>query len=216
MKKRLHTLQLSPSPQGRGFFGALLLLGLSGCTPQPPVVIEGRLPGNRYDGEVVYLVPVRNATAEKVDSAYIRRGVFRFERAAGRDTDGVCIIRTRPLLRLRLQELLIIPEPGHLHVSLDTVSSAHGTPLNDSLQQWKEKKQQHDALLLYLHERLKTASAAQRDSLLACREQAAGDYAQYNYRFVAQNRDNTAGRFVYGMTKHLFTPEQRQSLRIPD
>ena len=37
--------------------------GLTGCGEQPLAVIEGRLPDNRYDGEPVYLVPVKNATA---------------------------------------------------------------------------------------------------------------------------------------------------------
>jgi hypothetical protein len=180
-------------------------------------VIEGRLPDARYEGEPVYLVPLRGATAANVDSVYIRQSSFRFERRlTGEGEANVCIIRTRPLLRLELQELLVILEPGCLRVSLDSLSSAHGTALNDSLQQWKEKKQQYDALQTYLNERLKTAEALQKETLLACREQAGKEYAQYNYRFVVHNRENTAGRLVYELSRYLFTPGQRRALDMPD
>jgi hypothetical protein len=179
MKK--HTLNI--------LFGCLWLVGLSACGRQPLLVIEGRLPDARYDGEVVYLVPLVGATAANVDSAYIREGAFRFEPEGG----SIAILRTRPLLRLRFQELLVILEPGCLYVRLDSLSSAHGTALNDSLQQWKENKQRYDAKQL-----------------------SDADYAQDTYLFVRRNRDNAAGRLVYRLSRPLFTPEQKDTLQIPD
>jgi hypothetical protein len=164
----------------------LLPVCLLSCNRQL-AVIEGSLPDTAYDGELVYLVPVKGATAENVDSTYINHGAFRFELAAGKDSEDVCIIRTRPLLRIKLQELLVIKEPGRLRVKLDSVSSASGTPLNDSLQLWKEQK-----------------------------ERSGNDYALYTFLFVMRNKDNTAGRFVYELSKSLFTPEQRQELEMPD
>jgi hypothetical protein len=186
---------------GRGLFW--LLLALLGCSGQQLAVIEGRLPDARYDGEVVYLVPLKNATAANVDSTRIRQAAFRFERSAGEGEAEVFILRTRPLLRLRLQELLIILEPGRLAVALDSVSSARGTALNDSLQQWKERKQRYDAL-----------KAALRDP--AAKEEAGREYARDNYQFVLRNRANAAGRFVYELSRPLFTPEQRQMFQMPD
>jgi hypothetical protein len=150
-------------------------------------IIEGSLPDTSYDGELVYLVPVKGATVDNVDSTYISRGAFRFESAIGKGGRDVCIIRTRPLLRLKLQELIVIKEAGRLQVKLDSVSSASGTALNDSLQLWKEQK-----------------------------EQAGSDYAGYTFRFVMHNKANAAGRFVYELSKYLFTPEQRQELQMPD
>jgi hypothetical protein len=184
------------------------------CSRQP-VVIEGRLPDLRYDGEVVYLVPLEGARAENVDSACIRQGAFRFESSMGEGGD-VFIIRTRPLLRLDLEELLVIKEPGRLRVRLDSVSSASGTALNDSLQQWKEEKQQYDALQSQLRKELKTADDARREYIIARKEQTERDHTRYAYHFVMGNRENVAGRFVYGLSKSLFTPEQRQALQMPD
>jgi hypothetical protein len=159
---------------------------------------------------------MQGARAENVDSACIRQGAFRFESSIGEGGD-VFIIRTRPLLRLDLEELLVIKEPGRLRVRLDSVSSASGTALNDSLQQWKEEKQQYDALQSRLRKELKTADdAARREYLIARKEQAERDHARYAYHFVMRNRENAAGRFVYGLSKSLFTPEQRQALQMPD
>ena len=195
----------------------LLPAGLIGCCGQSIAVIDGRLPDGRYDGETVYLVPVKNATADNVDSTFIRKGAFRFERIPSGNQDDVRIVRTRPLLRLSLQELLIILEPGRLLVNLDSLSYARGTASNDSLQQWKEKKQQYDDLRQRLHERLQTtADVSQRTNILADREQADMEYASYTYRFVERNRENAAGRFIYHMNRYLFTPEQRQTLQMPD
>ncbi|MDR1645851.1 MAG: DUF4369 domain-containing protein [Tannerellaceae bacterium] len=173
---------------GRGL--CLLLLCLLGCREQEFAVIEGRLPDARYDGEFVYLVPLRNATAANVDSARIQQDAFRFERPTDRVGEEVFIVRTRPLLRLALQELLIILEPGRLHLTLDTLSSARGTALNDSLQQWKKWKETQG--------------------------RSGQDDAQYNYRFVMHNRGNAAGRLVYELSKSSFTPQQRQTLQMLD
>ena len=46
--------------------------------------------------------------------------------------------------RMGLQPLLIVVEPGNVKVRVDSLSSAVGTPQNDSLNQWKIKKQIHD------------------------------------------------------------------------
>jgi hypothetical protein len=179
----------------------LLLTAWSGCSRRQLAVVEGRLPGDAFHGEPVYLVPVKNATAETVDSACILRDAFRFERRlSGREKESIYILRTRPLLRLKLQELLIVLEPGRLQVRLDSISSAHGTALNDSLQQWKEKKHRYDAILQHLHERLKTASAPQKDSLLALKAQVDSAYGRYARQFIRRNRTNVAGRFVHELT----------------
>ncbi|MDR2810736.1 MAG: DUF4369 domain-containing protein [Tannerellaceae bacterium] len=197
----------------------LLLSGcIPGCSRQHSVVIEGRLPDARYDGEPVYLVPLKNATARNVDSTRIRKDVFRFERIPGRkeEKENVYIIRTRPLLRLRLQELLIVAEPGCLHVTLDTISSARGTALNDALQQWKENKHRYDAIQRYVQAGLHAADALQKDSLLTYKEETDRAYAHDTYRFLVQNKGNAAGRLVYTLSRHVLTPRQRQTLQMPD
>lgn len=45
--------------------------------------------------------------------------------------------------RMGVQQLLIVGEPGHIQVTIDSISSARGTPQNDSLQAWKEMTEKH-------------------------------------------------------------------------
>ncbi|MEA4808894.1 DUF4369 domain-containing protein, partial [Macellibacteroides fermentans] len=80
-----------------------LLFMLSCASFESKYIIEGKLKGKTYDGEFIYLVPVEGATAETVDSVQIKDGTFRFEGDAS--VPSICILRTRPLLRMELQEL---------------------------------------------------------------------------------------------------------------
>lgn len=116
---------------------------LTACSSSPRVgVIEGTLPDLSFDGEQLYLVPIQGATSENVDSVRIANGLFRFEKAV--DEPRLFILRLRPVLRLRVQELLVVVEPGaRATVALGAPSSGSGTALNDSLQQWKENMAQN-------------------------------------------------------------------------
>jgi len=115
---------------------------LVACSPSQMGVIEGTLPDLSYDGEQLYLVPLQGATSENVDSVQIENGLFRFEKVV--DEPQIFILRLRPLLRLKVQELLVVVEPGATAIAtLGAPSSGGGTALNDSLQQWKENKAQN-------------------------------------------------------------------------
>ena len=90
----------------------------------------------------IYLVPFNNPSVEKVDSVMVHDGTFTFKGKV--DQPEVYIVRTRPKLRLQLQELLIVKEPGNITINFGSDSSASGTTSNDSLQKWKEFKTEID------------------------------------------------------------------------
>ena len=194
----------------------LSFLLLVGCKENRICVVKGGVPSTEYDGEIVYLVPVRGATAGNVDSTYIRNGAFRFELDVAQGAD-IRIIRTRPILRLRLQELLVVVEPGEMAVKLDSVSRAGGTLANDALQTWKEEKMRVDEATGYLQRLLHLADdSLQIKEIQEGIERVSADYSTFNYTFVKENKGNTAGRFVYGMIKQRLNPEQRNELDIED
>ena len=64
--------------------------------------------------------------------------------------------------RLGFQPLLVVVEPGEVKVVVDSISSASGTPQNDSLQVWKEATERHNAQLMSLR---KNNMNAQADSV---------------------------------------------------
>ena len=101
--------------------------------------IEGTVKGEQYEGKRIFVVPVNGPkTAEYVDSMEITNGKFHFVKDYTKDTMQMYLILMDYHYRMGLQPLLIVGEPGHIHVTIDSISSAGGTPQNDSLQAWKE------------------------------------------------------------------------------
>lgn len=189
------------------------LFFLIACTKNSPVLsLQGRVPGTTYDGEMVYLVPFKGATSETVDSTYIIDGTFEFNKPVKQKE--IAIIRTRPLLRLSLQELLVVIEPGQLSVELDKESSASGTTLNDALQLWKEKKTQSEEARILLKQMLQVADDSSKVELQARLDQQVKDFSTYNFEFVRENKDNIVGQFVYTMVEGGLTDQQKEILNI--
>lgn len=128
MSSHIHALMLA--------FAAFIAFG---CSERTVMTIEGSI-DRRYDGQTIFLVPVPHPTPETVDSTKVRNGRFRF--TADASTVRMCDVTISNKARaLFVQRLLVAVEPGTLKVRLDTVSSASGTPLNASLQSWKDALQ---------------------------------------------------------------------------
>lgn len=102
--------------------------------------ISGTVP-DKYEGKKIFLVPLTDSRAEVVDSVVITNGKFEFVR----DTVMMAKILIDYHYRMGVEPLLVVVEPGQVNVTIDAVSSASGTPQNDSLQQWKIRKQEHDS-----------------------------------------------------------------------
>ena len=109
--------------------------------------IEGTVNGEQYEGKRIFVVPINGPkTAEYVDSMEIKDGKFHFTKDFSKDTMQMYQILLDYHYRMGLQTLLIVGEPGRIKVTIDSISSARGTPQNDSLQAWKEatEKYRHD------------------------------------------------------------------------
>jgi len=190
----------------------IFLLLLVGCQADPNFTIEGWLPDKTFDGEFIYLVPLENAVKESVDSAVIADGKFRIEGIT--NSKEIFIIRPKPVLRLTLQELLVVKEPGNLVVKIGQNSVAGGTALNDSLQRWKEKKMKADFLNETLRQQFLKADTAGREVIKQKAEVLNAKIVEFHFNFVRNNRDNVVGKFVNKMMGDSFTPEQKKSLNL--
>jgi hypothetical protein len=160
----------------------LLIALITACSDKPVSRIEGEVPGTQYDNEWVYLVPIEGATAQTVDSTQIQKGRFQFQISANKQ-NRIYILRLQPLLRLRLQDILVITEPGSIQVRMDSVSYASGTPLNQTLQEWKDQ---------------------QRENI--------PQYTAYVHQLVLENKNNAVGKFIYSLHKSLFTEAEIQEI----
>ena len=105
------------------------------CQDETTCRIYGTVVGDQYEGKRVFLVPFSGpATAETVDSIEVKDGKFEFSP----DSMQMYKILLDIHYRYGLQPLILVAEPGDITVVIDSISSAKGTPQNDSLQVWKE------------------------------------------------------------------------------
>ena len=106
--------------------------------------VEGVVNGEQYEGKRIFIVPLYGKkTAEYVDSMEIKDGKFHFTK----DTMQMYKILLDYHYRLGIQPLLVVGEPGTIHVTIDSISHAMGTPQNDSLEQWKMRTEIHNQQL---------------------------------------------------------------------
>lgn len=141
------------------------------CQESKVCKIHGTVVGEQYEGKRIFLAFFSGpATAETVDSIEIKDGKFEFTP----DSMQIYKILLDYHYRFGTQPLIVVAEPGDIQVTIDTISSAVGTPQNDSLQVWKEmteKSQKERAPLT----RLAFAKKQQKDSVGAATGGRAGE-----------------------------------------
>lgn len=186
---------------------------LFACQPNVPEYhIEGSLPSARYDGEWIYLVPMENASQENIDSTRIVDARFSFRGTK----EEMKVLRMRVPLRLKLQELLVVTEPGVTSVRIDSISSASGTPQNDALQQWKEHKQRTDREANLLWSALRSSTRSE-DSLriLLSRDSLQEKIHDFNRAFLKEHpAHTTAGKFLDRIIRPTLPEEQERPARL--
>jgi hypothetical protein len=172
---------------------------LISCAGSSKYEIKGTLPDPKFNSEWVFLAPLTGGTAQTVDSVRVKKQSFSFR---GRtEQPGVKVIRMRPIMRLEIQELLVVVEPGKIRVTLDSLSSVTGTPQNDALQSWKEFKAQTDQTLLMLQQMIDAATDdTVKAKLTSRRDQIVTDFNEYNRLFAKSNEGTALGDFVSKLT----------------
>ena len=178
----------------KAFYILLVLLCAVGCKPSATMVIRGTAPAE-CEGLNVYLVPQPFPKAERVDSTVIRDGRFEFKVDASQVR--ICDITISRKSKVPFQRLLVAVEQGELEVVIDEVSSSRGTPLNETLNQWKQVMSDAGNRAEVLRQMIALQSdAAVVDSLKAEMAQA---YAEAERRTIEiiENNLNPVGGFIY-------------------
>lgn len=164
---------------------------------KPKYTINGTLPSKQYDGNKVYLVPAEGSNPSNVDSAVIKDGQFVFTG----DTERVSIIRLKPILRMKIQELLVVTEKGLITAKLDSNSIGGGTLQNGLLQNWKDlaMKSNRDFAMMQIGKNkgvkgnelalLEKKSFASRSALLV-----------FTKQIIQEHKGSTLSKFLSNMT----------------
>lgn len=152
--------------------------------------IVGTLPSDDYNDKCLYLIAENKLIRDSVgiDSCFVKDRKFEFTT----DKNMMMILRMAFKYRFGLQDLLVVTEPGELEVVIDSISSAKGTPNNDSLQMWKDATESRGIVMAELRKEMNDAQEA-GDTARANAIKAHGDslYIAYkNYtRRLAVNLD---------------------------
>ena len=178
--------------------GALLALSAS-CSdnreaPLEPgeFLIEGRLPANRYDSAVLYLVPMQGPQPRPVDSVFVNAdGTFSFRG----NVEQMAVLRLDYHYRFGIQELLVVTEPGHTKVILDSVSSSEGTPQNDALQKWKEHQEKVSSAGVMLN-KLRKQVGSDGEELIAKCDSVRQEAGEFNYQWLKSVGRKTVSIFI--------------------
>lgn len=110
--------------------------------------IHGRVTSNELEGVKVFLVPYGHEERENVDSTLIHNHEFSFKG----NKHWMCTVRLIAHERYKGQDLLVATEPGDIFVTIGPDSRGGGTPLNDSLQVWKDLTIEHNRLYGQLYD----------------------------------------------------------------
>lgn len=158
-------------------------------------VITGQLPAQTYDSACLYLVPMQGPHPRPVDSVFVGQdGRFEFRG----NVEQMAVLRMTMKQRMGIQDLLVVTEPGVTWVTLDSVSSSHGTPQNDALQQWKEHLESmrpRHAQMAALRKQLGSDNPEFKARYEAFRQEE----GQYNYDFLKAMGRNTLTVFLNKM-----------------
>ncbi len=154
---------------------------LSGCAPDTECRIHGEMGNHERDGKKIFLLPLIKSDSIDVDSTVIEDGKFEF--VSHQNMMG--IIRMDYHFRYGTEELLVVVEPGDVNVRIDTISWGGGTPMNDSLQQWKEYTMAHLKRIMPYRQQ-KRLAGKQGDTLTAKSAKARMDSLQREYRHYSR------------------------------
>ncbi len=172
----------------------VLVFVIASCGSDNTFVVDGTLYGGAsFEGETIYMVSFGSSSVEGQDSAVIRNGRFHFESDV--DQPEVCELRMRPMMRLFIDKIVLIKEPGHVWVTLSKQSAAHGTALNDSLQVWREYKMSVDSAMFAVSKKLKRAEGEEQEALEKEYDKLKYSFLKHN-KEVVQRNDNVFGDYI--------------------
>jgi hypothetical protein len=164
----------------------LLSVVVLSCNRAGQYRIHGRVTSNELEGIQIFLVPVGHEEPWNVDSVYIHNHEFFFKG----NQHWMCTLRLDKYHRDKGQNLLVATEPGDIYVTIGPDSSGGGTPLNDSLQVWKDLTIRENQLETQLRN---AGLKAQADS-------AHNAYKERTWALVrAVGEESILGEFLLGM-----------------
>ncbi|MDD2798632.1 MAG: TlpA disulfide reductase family protein [Bacteroidales bacterium] len=187
-------------------FGIIIL---ASCTTQNHYKISGVVSDDKLEGSTVYLSKYIGRELLNVDSVKVKDGTFTFE--GNQDTAMLRVLRMESD---NIDKLPFILEEGEIYTTLDTLSSAEGTPLNDTLMAYQKAV----AVLSNKYETIdsKIEELESSDSMQSVLTQELkaieSQMEQISVAFIHRNLNNVAGAYIYWQNRGTYTPELQKKI----
>lgn len=190
-----------------------LAISLTNCSDQYTIDGETHL---LPDGTTLFLQRLTNQQFEIIDSAVVKDGRFAFK--GHQRKPAIAILVPQDNRASQVPPLLLALEPGTIEIAFDSTLHLSGTPLNNRLQEYEERRQTFDNHLqvitrLYLKEYL---SGQLTDSTFTALKQAfekeQKGLEQLTRKYITANTDNITSVYLFLQNSFLFSPEEQRQL----
>ncbi|MBP5257709.1 MAG: DUF4369 domain-containing protein [Prevotella sp.] len=179
------------------FFGFLLMVIamtlVVSCSKDDKCYIHGSVDSDKYNGVRIFLVPLSDDSKEAVDSVVIQDRKFEF--VSKRNEMAKILLDYH--YRMGTQQLLVVLEPGDVNVVIGAISSANGTPQNDSLDVWKRATETHNMEMGKLrHEAKQLTDTTKVAALQVLADSIHNNHKRYTRRLAANMKSGVLHDFL--------------------
>ncbi len=170
-------------------------------------IIQGEVEDPVLWNEYVYLLASDSPITKDVDSTMVLNGKFRFKIPA--DSTKFKVLRITPKFPVIAEDLIVITEKGEILVELAWESKGEGTPLNEALQQWKERKIYIDSIQWSIHQQRRNGnlSQAELDSINNYSLEIRNMFLEENEDMIRENFQNGIGLLIFKLFYHSFSAD---------
>lgn len=192
------------------------ILLLASCAGTSKYKIEGKSENKNLEGKTVYLSHYIGRELFNLDSTVIKKGKFEFE--GKQDTAILRVIVVEDNGSNNTYKLPFILENGTISAIIDSVSSAVGTALNDTLTAYQNGISTYEKVYENIAEKFEELDAkneltnALQDSLKAEASQVEETMKQISISCINRNLNNVAGAYIFWQNRGTFTPELQSSI----
>lgn len=168
------------------------------------------------EGKMVFLGKMEGKEFVACDTAIVQNGTFQFKGA--QDSVRNFVLSTERVDDLRIPFTYFVLENAKYAVSLDTIVSVKGSPLNDSLRSLLDANLQLRKKLISANreiQRLKDSNELTPDKeaeLKAVVDSSNKQTQQNNIEFIEANKNNVAGALVFSWNAYGFDDETKEKI----
>ncbi len=186
---------------------------LTGCNGQYEITGKTNI---IPDGETIFLQKQDNQQFEIIDSTTVNNGSFFFK--GRQQSPAIAILVPADNHKSNFPPLLLALEAGKISVTFDSIAHISGTPLNDRLQNYQNKRRIYDRQIqqitaLYIKDYL---SGQLTDSTFGKLkkefERAQKGLETLTRNYIAENTDNVTSVYLFLQNSFLFSPEEQRTL----